>query len=385
MEQVDVVVIGAGVVGLACAKALAEAGREVLIIEREDRIGSGISARSSEVIHAGLYYPPGSLKARLCVAGREMLYAYCARRGVAHVRCGKLVVAARAAQTDALEAIAARARANGVGDLRRLDGRALAALEPALEAHAALLSPSTGIIDSHGLMLALLADAERHGAVLVLRSPVTGGVAEDGGVVVEVGGTAPMELRARWVVNAAGLEAVGLGRAIRSAASAQAPRACYARGVYFGYAGKAPFSHLVYPIPEPGGLGVHLTLDLAGQARFGPDVEWVDSPDYHVDPARAERFASAIRDWWPALDAARLQPAYAGVRPKIVGPGEADADFRIDGPVQHGVAGLVHLYGIESPGLTSALAIGAHVAGMVISGASLQAEGSASASTPPML
>lgn len=365
METVDVVVIGAGVVGLACASALAQAGREVLIVEREACFGSGISARNSEVIHAGLYYPPGSLKARLCVEGRQQLYAYCEQRGVAHARCGKLVVAGRSTQVDALQAIANRARQNGVDDLRLLERTEIAALEPALDAHAALLSPSTGIVDSHGLMLALLGDAERHGAMLALGSPVTGGVADGDGVVLEIGGEAPMTLRAQWVINAAGLDAVALGSAIRSAASAQAPRARFARGVYFSYSGKAPFSRLIYPIPEPGGLGVHLTLDLGGQAKFGPDVEWIDQPDYHVDPARVGRFAEAIRSWWPALDADRLQPGYAGVRPKIVGPGEADADFRIDGPMQHGVAGLIHLYGIESPGLTASLAIGNHVATLV--------------------
>ncbi|WP_341646248.1 NAD(P)/FAD-dependent oxidoreductase [Thauera sp. SDU_THAU2] len=365
MESVDVIVIGAGVVGLACARALAEAGRDVLIVEREDCFGSGISARNSEVIHAGLYYPPGSLKARLCVEGRQRLYTYCEQRGVAHARCGKLVVASRSSQLDALQAIAERARRNGVDDLRLLDHAEVAGLEPALDAHAALLSPSTGIVDSHGLMLALLGDAERHSAMLALGSPVTGGSADGDGVVLEVGGETPMTLRARWVINAAGLDAVALGGAIRSAASAQAPQAHFARGVYFSYSGKAPFSRLIYPIPEPGGLGVHLTLDLGGQAKFGPDVEWIERPDYHVDPARAARFAAAIRNWWPALDAERLQPGYAGVRPKIVGPGEADADFRIDGPDRHGVAGLIHLYGIESPGLTASLAIGAQVAELV--------------------
>lgn len=365
METVDVVVIGAGVVGLACARALAEAGREVVIVEREACFGSGISARNSEVIHAGLYYPPGSLKARLCVDGRQQLYAYCSARGVAHARCGKLLVASHVAQLDALQAIATRARHNGVTDLRLLGHDEIAALEPALDAHAALLSPSTGIVDSHGLMRALLGDAEHHGAMLALGSPVLGGEADGDGVVLQVGGETAMEVRARWVINAAGLDAVALGGAIRSAASAQLPQAYFARGVYFSYAGKAPFSRLIYPIPEPGGLGVHFTLDLGGQARFGPDVEWIAAPDYHVDPARAERFAAAIRSWWPALDAERLQPGYAGVRPKIVGPDQPDADFRIDGPARHGVAGLIHLYGIESPGLTAALAIGQHVASMI--------------------
>lgn len=369
METVDTVVIGAGVVGLACAHSLARAGHEVVIVERETAFGTGISARNSEVIHAGLYYPPGSLKARLCVDGRQRLYAWCAEHGVSHARCGKLVVASSAAQAPALQAIAERARANGVHDLRLIEADELAALEPALAAHSALLSPSTGIVDSHGLMLSLLGEAERHGAMLALASPVLDGRAEADGIVLRTGGEAAAELKAKWVINAAGLDAPGLGRAIRAPAAAQAPQAHYARGVYFGYAGRAPFSRLIYPIPEPGGLGVHLTLDLGGQAKFGPDVEWIAAPDYTVDAARAQGFARAIRRWWPALDAGRLQPGYAGVRPKIVGPGEADADFRIDGPAAHGTPGLVHLYGIESPGLTAALAIGEQVAAIVADGA----------------
>ena len=368
METVDIVVIGAGVVGLACAHSLARAGREVVVVERESAFGTGISARNSEVIHAGLYYPPGSLKARLCVAGRQRLYAWCAEHGVSHARCGKLVVASTATQLPALQAIAARARANGVHDLRRIDAAELAALEPALTGHGALLSPSTGIVDSHGLMLSLLGAAERHGALLALGSAVVAGHAEADGIVLRTGGAAATELKASWVINAAGLDAPALGRAIAAPASAHAPRPHYARGVYFSLAGKSPFSRLIYPLPEAGGLGVHLTLDLGGQARFGPDVEWIDAPDYTVDPARVERFTSAIRRWWPDFDAERLQPGYAGVRPKIVGPGEADADFRIDGPAAHGTPGLVHLYGIESPGLTSALAIGDLVAAIVAGG-----------------
>ncbi len=369
MESIDCAVIGAGVVGLACARSLAAAGREVVILEREAAFGTGISARNSEVIHAGLYYPSGSLKARLCVEGRRMLYAWCAARGVPHARCGKLVVAGTALQMEALTQIATRARANGVDDLRLLARDEVAALEPQLDAHAALLSPSTGIVDSHALMLSLLGEAERHGAMLALASPVLDGRAEADGIVLRTGGEAAAELKAKWVINAAGLDAPGLGRAIRAPAAAQAPQAHCARGVYFGYAGRAPFSRLIYPIPEPGGLGVHLTLDLGGQAKFGPDVEWIADPDYTVDAARAQGFARAIRRWWPELDATRLQPGYAGVRPKIVGPGEADADFRIDGPAAHGTPGLVHLYGIESPGLTAALAIGEQVAAIVAVGA----------------
>lgn len=365
MDTVDCVIIGAGVVGLACAKTLAESGREVVVLERESAFGTGISSRNSEVIHAGLYYPTGSLKARLCVEGRDQLYAYCAERGLAHARCGKLVVAPHAEQAGALDQIRAKATANGVHDLQRLDRAQIAELEPALDAHAALLSSSTGIIDSHGLMLSLLGDAEAHGAMLALGSPVIDGYADKGTVVVRAGGEQEMELRANWVINAAGLDAVALGQRISGPAQATLPQAWFARGVYFTLTGKAPFSRLIYPLPEPGGLGVHLTLDLGGQAKFGPDVEWIDTPDYHVDPTRSERFYQAIRAWWPQLEDGRLEPGYAGVRPKIVAPGMPDADFRIDGPAQHGTPGLIHLFGIESPGLTAALAIGRQVAVMV--------------------
>ncbi len=365
MDHIDVVVMGAGVVGLACAAHLARQGREVIIIERETAIGTGISARNSEVIHAGLYYPPGSLKARLCVEGRKRLYAWCAEHDVQHARCGKLLVATTAAQQARLDAIAERARANGVDDLRPVEAAELRELEPALRAHSALLSPSTGIVDSHGLMLSLLGEAERHGAMLALGSPVLDGRAEDEGIVLCTGGDAATELKANWVINATGLDAPLLGRAIQSPAAELAPRPWYARGVYFSHAGKTPFSRLIYPIPEAGGLGVHLTLDLGGQAKFGPDVEWIDGPDYSVDPTRASAFIDAIRSWWPGLEPTRLQPGYAGIRPKIVGPGEPDADFRIDGPAAHGTPGLIHLYGIESPGLTASLAIGAYVAALV--------------------
>ncbi|MDO4683283.1 MAG: NAD(P)/FAD-dependent oxidoreductase [Lautropia sp.] len=380
MDTIEVIIIGAGVVGLACASRLARQGHEVIIVERETAFGTGISSRNSEVIHAGLYYPPGSLKARLCVEGRRLLYDWCAGHDVPHARCGKLIVASHEDQAPALAAIAERARANGVHDLKVIDAARLRELEPELSAHRALLSPATGIVDSHSLMLSLLGDAERHGAMLALASPVLGGHVADDGIVLQIGepiataasttptSPAPIvstELKARWVINTAGLDAPLLGVLIRSDASSQAPTAHYARGVYFSHAGRTPFSRLIYPIPEAGGLGVHLTLDLGGQAKFGPDVEWIGQPDYTVDPARMESFVQAIRGWWPGLDASRLQPGYAGIRPKIVGPGEPDADFRIDGPATHGVPGLIHLYGIESPGLTASLAIGNHVADLV--------------------
>jgi len=360
VESVDAVVVGAGVVGLAVARALAAAGREVVVVERDTAIGTGTSSRSSEVIHAGLYYPTGSLKARLAVRGRERLYAYCAERGVAHRRCGKLIVATDDAQRDALRALHAQAQANGVTDVQWLERDAVLAMEPALHAVAALHSPSTGIVDSHALMLALRGDAEAQGAMLAFASPVRGGRVVAGGVELDVGGDTPMTLRARTVVNAAGLDAPALASRIAGLPAAQVPRAHYCKGSYFAFAGRAPFSRLVYPLHDAAGLGVHLTLDLAGQARFGPDTEWLPDGaplDYRVDAARADAFYAAIRRYWPALPHGSLQPAYSGIRPKIAAPGEPARDFVIAGPAEHGVPGLVNLFGIESPGLTACLAI----------------------------
>jgi L-2-hydroxyglutarate oxidase LhgO len=362
MERVDCAVIGAGVVGLAVARAFALEGREVVILEAENAIGLHTSSRNSEVIHAGIYYPAGSLKARLCVRGRALLYEYCAAHGVPFRRCGKLIVAADAAQSGELDAIRAKAHANGVPDVERLTREEALALEPQLVCVAALVSPSTGIIDSHALMLAYLGDAEAHGATLALQSPVLGGALRgDGSIELEVGGAEPMRIAARCVVNSAGLRAPSLARAIEGYPASHAPRELYAKGNYYSLAGRSPFSRLVYPVPEPGGLGVHLTLDLGGQARFGPDVEWVERIDYRVDPRRAEKFYAAIRRYWPALRDATLAPAYCGIRPKTSGPGEAAADFDIQGPREHGVGGLVNLFGIESPGLTASLAIAEEV------------------------
>ncbi len=362
MDEIDAVVIGAGVVGLAVARALALAGREVVILESESAFGTATSARNSEVIHAGLYYPTGSLRARLCVRGKKLLYAYCDSHGVAHQRCGKLVVACSDDELPRLDAVLAQARANGVHDLQRLSATEAQALEPALACRGALLSPSTGIIDSHGLMLALLGDAEGAGAMLALQSPVLRGQVVDGGVLLEVGGETPSRLKARSVVNAAGLQACQIARAIAGLDARHVPTPHYAQGAYFTLSGRAPFSRLVYPVPgESGHLGVHLTLDLGGQARFGPSFRWVepDGPafDYRVDPADGAGFGAEVRRYWPGLPAGALQPGYAGIRPRISGPGEPAADFRIDGPVAHGVPGLVNLFGIESPGLTASLAI----------------------------
>jgi len=362
MEEIGCAVIGAGVIGLAVARALAARGREVLILEAEGAFGTGISARNSEVIHAGIYYPAGSLKARLCVAGRDRLYAYCAERGVAHRRCGKLIVAGDDAQRGQLARIAAGAAANGVGDLRLLSRDEARALEPALQCSAALLSPSTGIIDSHALMLSLLGDAERDGAVLALNSPVRGGIVTSDGIALEIGGAEAMQLRAGIVVNCAGLGAQAVARGLVGLAAKTVPPLHYAKGNYYSLAGHAPFSRLIYPVPETAGLGVHLTLDLGGQARFGPDVEWVDRIDYGVDPRRADAFYAEVRRYWPQLPDGALLPAYAGIRPKPHAPGQAACDFLISDPAQHGIPGLVNLYGIESPGLTASLALAEHVA-----------------------
>ena len=360
MDAVDAVVIGAGVVGLAVGRALALRGLETIVLERANAIGTGTSSRNSEVIHAGIYYAADSLKARLCVRGRTRLYEHLESHGVAHQRCGKLLVATTAAQQARLAQIQVRAARNGVHDLRLLDVREVHAMEPELNAVAALLSPSTGIVDSHGLMLSLQGDLEAHGGALALLSPVLSMECGDPAHVVRVGGDTPTELLARIVVNAAGLWAPDVARHFDGLAAAHVPRARYAKGNYFSLAVRAPFSRLIYPVPEEGGLGVHLTLDLAGQARFGPDVEWIapdsaDAIDYRVDARRADRFDAAIRGYWPGLPAGALQPAYSGVRPKLEGPGEAD--FVVQGPAEHGVRGLVNLYGIESPGLTASLAL----------------------------
>lgn len=372
MDRIDTLVVGAGAVGLACARALALAGHEVLIVEREGAVGTGVSSRNSEVIHGGMYYDVGSLKARLCVRGRHLLYSYLAERGLPHRRCGKLIVATHAAETPKLQAILARGQANGVHDLRLIDAAEARAMEPELACVAALLSPSTGIVDSHALMTALLGDAENAGALLALRSPFAGARRTGDEWIVQTGGDESFELAARWIVNAAGIGAQDVARAIKGLAPAAIPTQRLAKGHYFSLAGRAPFSHLIYPTPVDGGLGVHLTLDLGGQAKFGPDVQWLpaNTPeaglDYAVDPTRQAAFEADIRRYWPNLPAGTLQPAYSGVRPKISGPGEPAADFMISGPREHGCAGTVQLFGIESPGLTSAMAIAELVRNVVV-------------------
>ena len=357
MENVEAVVVGAGVVGLAVARALALSGREVVVLETEDAIGTHTSSRNSEVIHAGIYYPRGSLKAEACVRGRQLLYEYCAGHGVPHRRCGKLIVATDDSQVAELESIRAKAHANGVTDVEFIGKRAIEDFEPELRCVAALHSPSTGIIDSHALMLAYLGDAEAAGAMLARKSPLLGGDLVPDGFVLHVGGNESMTFKSRILVNSAGLRAPSVARTLEGFERKLVPGEFYAKGNYYSLNRKSPFSRLIYPVPEPGGLGVHVTLDLAGQARFGPDVEWVDRISYDVDPRRAERFYAAIRRYWPGLPEGALIPGYAGIRPKTAGPGAPAPDFEIQGPRRHGVPGLVNLFGIESPGLTASLAL----------------------------
>jgi len=368
METVECVVVGGGLIGLAIARQLAMSGRETVVLERHGAIGEETSSRNSEVIHAGIHYVAGSLKAITCVQGRRSLYEYCASRGVPFRRCGKLIVATNERQVANLDHIRDAGRRNGVDDLVELDETQIRNLEPDLRCVAALLSPSTGILDTHSFMLALLADAERHGAMLVLHAALVAAEAADGGWdLISSDGTGS-SVRARWLINAAGLGAVELAQAIEGFPAQRIPQLFLAKGNYFSLTGRAAFSHLIYPVPEPGGLGVHLTLDLAGAARFGPDVEWVDAVEYKVSPHRADSFYAAIRKYWPELPDESLQPAYAGVRPKISGPGEPVRDFMIEGPQQHGVPGVINLFGIESPGLTASLAIARFVGSMVTDG-----------------
>jgi len=355
--DIQCIVIGAGVVGLAIARELSMAGIEVLVADQADDIGTGTSSRNSEVIHAGLYYPAGSLKAKLCVQGKHLLYDYCNAKGVPHARLGKLIVATNETEKNTLEGIVKKAQANGVNDLQVLSAREAQSLEPALSCTAALLSPSTGIIDSQALMLTYQGEAQAAGAQFVFHSPLEGARVIDGGFQVKFGGSDPIELSCKWLVNAAGLSAPKLARQIHGLDQAHVPQAYFCKGSYFTLQGRAPFSRLIYPVPQAAGLGVHLTLDLGGQAKFGPDTEWIDTENYDIDPSRGDSFYAAVRRYWPDLKDGALQPGYTGIRPKISGPDEPSADFVLSGPMAHGVPGLMNLFGIESPGITSSLAI----------------------------
>ena len=365
MDKVDCVVIGAGVVGLAIARALASGGMQVMVLEAANAIGTGTSSRSSEVIHAGIYYPQGSLKARLCVQGRQMLYDYCSQRGIGHSRCGKLIVATQESQVTQLQGIIAKASDNGVCDLTLLTREQAKAMEPQLECLSAVHSPSTGIIDSHALMLSLHGDIENAGGILVLNTAVAHIICAQAAIeIIASDGTA---LQASTVINAAGLQAPLLAKCIEGLDAKHVPATFWAKGNYFALQGKSPFSRLIYPIPEAAGLGVHLTIDLGGQARFGPDVQWVDSPnDLQVDPSRGDAFYAEVRKYWPGLKDGALHAGYAGIRPKLQGAGKVAGDFVIEGQAVHCIAGLVNLFGIESPGLTSCLAIGEYVSQMLL-------------------
>lgn len=362
MDKVECIVVGAGVVGLAAARRLAQAGLEVVVVEAAGDIGTGTSSRNSEVIYAGIYYPAGSLMARMCVTGKHLLYSYCEQHGIPYRRCGKLIVATTGNEDEKLASIRSHAEVNGVDDLEMLSTSGAQALEPALTCTGALLSPSTGIVDSHAYMLALRGEIEDAGGALAFQAPLLRATAVADGFEVEIGGDNPMTLQCRLLINSAGLSAPAVARAIDGMPADRVPNIYYAKGNYFSCSTRAPFSRLIYPVPEPGGLGVHLTIDLGGQAKFGPDVEWVDTIDYAVDPARAERFYPAIRRYWPTLPDGALTPSYSGIRPKIVPPAVAKQDFVIQGPQDHGLAGLINLFGIELPGLTSSLAIADEVA-----------------------
>lgn len=361
METVDTVVVGAGVVGLAIARQLAIAGREVLILEAESTFGTQTSARNSEVIHAGIYYPQDSLKAALCVRGKKLLYRYCAERGITHRQIGKILIATDESELSALARYAKQAAINSV-PLTSLSAADIHALEPAVNAVAGLYSETTGILDSHGLMLALLGDAERAGATLVTQTPVEAGAADASGILLRTGGKEPLEFRCRVLVNSAGLYAQKLARCLRGLKSKHIPPTAYAKGHYFTFSGHTPFQHLVYPMPDHAGLGIHVTLDLGGQCKFGPDVSsWPAVPDYTFDAGLADKFYRAIRRYFPALPDNSLLPGYTGIRPKVTGPTEPNGDFIIQGPAIHGIPGLMNLFGIESPGLTSCLAIAEQV------------------------
>jgi len=363
--EIDCVVAGAGAIGLAIARELAQADREVLIVESEEAFGRGVSSRSSEVVHAGMYYTPGSLRAQLCVEGKWLLYDFMKKHNVAHTSCGKLIVACEPQEVATLEGIVEKGAVNGVDDLEMLDQQDAMALEPELACVAAILSPSTGMMDSAGIMLALLGEAENAGATLATRSPVVGGRVGARQIEIDIGGAEPMTVGCNLFVNSTSLNAPDVASKLEGLDAVHVPTSYFGKGSYFSMAGKVPFKRLIYPCPVVGGLGVHLTIDVGGQARFGPDVEWVTQPNYDVDPARGDEFYALVRRYWPGLPDGVLQPSYAGIRPKIVPPGNQTQDFRIDGPQVHGVPGLINLFGMESPGLTSSLAVGRYIMNLI--------------------
>lgn len=374
MEQVDCVVIGAGVIGLAVAREMALQGRETILLERESSFGTVSSARNSEVIHAGIYYPKDSLKAKLCVEGNRLLYEYCRSHQVSTQPYGKLIVASDDHQINDLQAILYKAHNNGVPEIKLISGDEAKVLEPNLQCSAAILSASTGIVDSHGYMLSLLGGFEDAGGMVAYQSPLISakpiGVNAEGGFELEIGGADGMKIQTKLLINCAGMSAPAVAKRIEGLKQEQIPKAFFAKGNYFSLAGRSPFTHLIYPIPEPGGLGVHLTLDMGGQAKFGPDVEWLDidaeeQVDYTVDPKRSEGFYEAVRRYWPGLKDGSLQPDYSGIRAKIVPPNSPAGDFCFDTPKEHGLSGLFNLYGFESPGLTSSLAIANYLEGQI--------------------
>ncbi len=367
-ESVECIVVGAGVLGLAIARRFAMAGQEVVVLEAEDAFGIHTSSRNSEVIHAGIYYAKDSLKARLCVAGKEQLYRYCAENGVGHARLGKLIVATEPDELATLDTLTAKAEGNGVHDLQRLSQTEAQHLEPALRCVGALLSPSTGIVDSHGLMLSYVGDVERHGGAIAYNTPFESARRTDTGYIVKTGGEEAFDLGCRTLINAAGHNTQDVAGRIEGFAQNRIPPRYYCKGTYFTLSGKQPFRHLIYPVPASASLGVHLTVDLAGQARFGPDQEWVDGLDYDLDAGRADAFYDTVRRYYPDLADGAMQPAYTGIRPKTHGPDEPQGDFHIVGPQEHGLPGLVTLFGMESPGLTSSLAIADHVFGQINAG-----------------
>jgi L-2-hydroxyglutarate oxidase LhgO len=374
MEQVDCVVVGAGVVGLAVAREMALQGRETILLERESAFGTVSSARNSEVIHAGIYYPKDSLKAKLCVEGNRLLYEYCCSHQVSTQPYGKLIVAADETQINDLQAILYKAQNNGVPEIQMISGDEAKALEPNLKCVAAILSSTTGIVDSHGYMLSLLGGFEDAGGMVAYQSPLISakpiGNHVEGGYELTIGGPDGMQIQTKLLINCAGMSAPAIAQKIEGLKQEQIPKAYFAKGNYFSLSGKSPFTHLIYPIPEPGGLGVHLTLDMGGQAKFGPDVEWLDIDaeeqiDYTVNPKRGDGFYEAVRRYWPELKDGSLQPDYSGVRAKIVPPNSPAGDFCFNGPQDHGLHGLYNLYGFESPGLTSSIAIAKYLEGQI--------------------